>query len=282
LAQTIVPLLSYSLIAHFGWRMAYAILACGWGGASLILVLLFFHDPAARLRKVNEAAGIKASTEPLPGLSVHKALRCLPLYRIAIALALFCAVSLAVITHSVSIFKELGIPRGVAAQIAASIGIAGVAGKLLAGWCYDRSGSSWIGFSAFAIASLGFVVLLFRPHNPWLIVLAMTFFGLASGGTLQVAMYLTARYCGMRNFGKVFGMKTSFLAIGMGCGPVLGGVISDTFHSYYPLFIIGVPAGLICGLLVSGLGPYPDWDARAKAENAAAAPACENEVPSPA
>jgi predicted MFS family arabinose efflux permease len=266
LAQTFVPLLSYFLIEHFGWRAAYAMLGCGWGGLAMILVLMFFHDPADRRPATKVPTASKEPAETLPGLSIREAVRCLALYRVAASLAIYSAISIAVITHNVAIFGELGISRVGAAQIAATAGIAGVVGKLAAGWCYDRSASSWIGFSAYALAALGFFVLLTRPsHNPALLVLAMIFIGLSAGAALQVAMYLTGRYCGMRNFGKVFGVKTSLLAIGMGLGPVLGGFIRDHFGSYHPLFMLGVPAALFCGLLVSRLGPYPDWEARANA-----------------
>lgn len=50
LAQTIAPLLTNWLIAAYGWRIAYFALGGGWGGITLILLLLFFHDAHARRR----------------------------------------------------------------------------------------------------------------------------------------------------------------------------------------------------------------------------------------
>jgi predicted MFS family arabinose efflux permease len=170
------------------------------------------------------------------------------------------AVSIAVITHKVSILNEIGISRAAAAQIAATAGIASVTGKLLTGWLYDRFRSSWIGFVAFALMAVGFLGLLEPLHTRALIVTAMLLFGYSSGAMLQAAMYLTAQYGGLRNFGKIFGVNTSIVSIGIGTGPILGGLIRDHLGSYRPLFALGILIGLLSGLMVTGLGTYPRWE----------------------
>jgi hypothetical protein len=60
-------------------------------------------------------------------------------------------------------------------------------------------------------------------------------------------------------------MKTSILAIGMGGGPLMAGMIRDATGSFHPLFVVGVVGNILCVLLVIGLGPFPDWEGRARA-----------------
>jgi len=261
MAQTLAPLLSYYLIEQFEWRAAYMLLGAGWGGATLILVVLFFCEARDRNVQANESRPERKSrNRDLPGLTIREAIRSLRLYRIAIALAVMAAVSIAVITHKVSILGEMGFSRADAAKLAALAGIAGIGGKLICGFLYDRSESTWIGFGAFFLSTLGFTLLIEPVRTPPAVFAAMVLFGLSSGATLQTGMYLTAQYCGQRNFGKIFGAKASITAVGIGTGPVLGGLVQDRFGTYEPLLMLGIPASFLCALLVTGLGPYPNWD----------------------
>lgn len=271
LGQTLAPLLAYWLIDAGGWRVAYAGLALGWGGLTLLLLVLFFYD--ARHRElVNVAAGV-APTVPyvaMDGLSVREALHSVALYRIGAAMVIGSVMAVAVVTHKVSILHEMGISRGVAAQIAATAGVAGIAGKLIFGWLYDRSHSQWIGVLAYGLPAVGFALMLEPIRTPFLIVVAMIFLGFGSGASLQATVYLVARYAGLRHYGKIFGAMGSITALSIGAGPLLGGIIADTFHTYYPLIVAGIPLGVLASLLVAGLGTYPTWTPPAKASEALA------------
>lgn len=271
LGQTLAPLLAYWLIDAGGWRVAYAGLALGWGGLTLLLLVLFFYD--ARHRElVNVAAGV-APTVPyvaMDGLSVREALHSVALYRIGAAMVIGSVMAVAVVTHKVSILHEMGISRGVAAQIAATAGVAGIAGKLIFGWLYDRSNSQWIGVLAYGLPAVGFALMLEPIRTPFLIVVAMIFLGFGSGASLQATVYLVARYAGLRHYGKIFGAMGSITALSIGAGPLLGGIIADTFHTYYPLIVAGIPLGVLASLLVAGLGTYPTWTPPAKASEALA------------
>jgi len=45
--------------------------------------------------------------------------------------------------------------------------------------------------------------------------------GYTAGTNMQVCAYLTTRYGGMRNYGKIFGMIASLMALAGGLGPLL-------------------------------------------------------------
>lgn len=255
-AQTFAPLLSHWLIDAFGWRVAYFALGGGWGGVALVFLLLFFFDNGGARGK----PAAPASTVTHPGLSVGEAARSLKLYRIAGALLISSILSIAVITHKVSILNEMGVSRATAAQIAATAGAAGISGKLLAGWFYDNFRSSWVGSIAFGIPAIGFLLMLDPIRTPTLIVVGMILLGLGSGAGLQVTAYLTARHAGLRNYGKIFGAMGSMMSVGIGVGPIAGGLVADTLGGYSALIVAGIPLSILCGLLVTGLSSPPDWD----------------------
>ncbi len=81
-----------------------------------------------------------------------------------------------------------------------------------------------------------------------------------TGAKLQIGAFLTPRYCGMRNFGKIFGIVYIAIAAGSGIGPVLAGHIHDVTGSYDALIIAGIPITLMCGVMLMQLGPYPEFD----------------------
>jgi hypothetical protein len=43
---------------------------------------------------------------------------------------------------------------------------------------------------------------------------------------MQVCAYLTGRYAGLRNFGKIFGLMASMIGVGRGLGPVFADTCS--------------------------------------------------------
>ena len=103
-------------------------------------------------------------------------------------------------------------------------------------------------------------VLLLLPNGPtWVIVTALMINGYAGGTKLQLVGFLTAAYSGMRQFGTIFGIMASLIAGGSGLGPVLGGWIYDTWHSYTPALWGGFLLTLFSACLLLGLGAYPDW-----------------------
>jgi predicted MFS family arabinose efflux permease len=260
IAQILVPPLSYVLIESVGWRQSYAILGLGWGAVVLVPVVLFMYDARDHAR-ARSAQGHEVDVQ-LPGLSMGEALRSAVLWRIAGATLITMFVGIGIVVHQVPILTEAGVSRQNAALLASLAGAAGIAGKLMTGWLLDRRDAGIVGSVTLAIAAVGFLLLLQPGGRSWLIVLAMIVIVYSTGAKLQISAYLTGRYGGMRNFGKIFGFVASLVALGSGLGPVLAGAIRDQFGSYDPMLVAGIVGSIASGLLALGLGPYPRWTAR--------------------
>ena len=261
LAQAIGPLSAQWLIDSHGWRHAFVWMGLGWGGVVLLLVLPFFFDAHDHLRRASGATKSPGVPPTLTGLTLREAMRNPPIVRIAMALSLATFLGVGVTVHKVPILSEVGISRHSAAEIAASAGIAGICGKLLTGWLLDRWRTGWISGICMALPAIAFALLLDPIRTPTLAVCSMIIFGYSGGAYLQICTYLTSRYGGVRHFGKIFGVMASLMALGSALGPLAAGVIFDHFGNYWWVLVGGVPLGLCCGLLVAGLGPYPDWNA---------------------
>ncbi|MFC4314537.1 MFS transporter [Steroidobacter flavus] len=256
ISQTITPLIAQWLIDGYGWRQAFLWMGLGWGSVVLILLLPFFFDARDHERRTPSASNNRAA---LSGLTLAEGIRDPALLRIAAALFITSFLGVAVTVHKVPILTQTGLTREVAAQIAASAGIAGITGKLLTGWMMDRWQSGWIGGICLSLPALACLLLLDPIRTPTLIVASMMIFGYSAGAYLQICTYLTTRYGGLRHFGKIFGIMAGLMALATGVGPIVAGALYDHFGNYTVLLLAGIPIGLLSGWLVAGLGPYPTW-----------------------
>lgn len=263
IAQAFTPLLAEYLIRMHGWRMAFVLLAASWGTVAILLCLFWLRDGYEISRKTREATPPEQIADaPLldvPGLSVAQALRDPALWRIAVSTFLIMTVTIGLVVHQVPILTEAGVSRSTAALYALPAGLAGIAGKLITGFLLDRYPARWVGGLTIGVTAVTFALLLLPQVPTWAIVTALMINGYAGGTKLQLVGYLTAAYSGMRKFGAIFGLMASLIAGGSGLGPVLGGWVYDTWHTYAPALWAGCGLTLLSAILLLGLGAYPDW-----------------------
>lgn len=251
--QTLAPIIAERLIAAHGWQAAYAWLGLGWAGLALVLLVLFFHDA----RELARRQPATAAAAPPSGLTFAQGMRDSRIIRILVANVLMSLVGSGVSVHLVPLITETGLTRSSAVQVAASAGIAGLAGKLLTGWLLDRYQGSFVPFFSFAIAALGHFLLLNLFHAVGALTAGAMILGYSSGAGLQVSTYLVSRYGGLRAFGALFGTISSALMLGTALGPVIAGKVHDVTGSYDALLMTAIPVMLVSALLFIGLGRYP-------------------------
>jgi MFS family permease len=256
----VAPPLANWLIEDFGWRLAMMWLAAGWGSVALILSIFFLREPRPAGFSAQTAASANADERSsVDGLTIREAIRSGPLWRIGVSTFFILLFGGSLVVHQVPILVDAGVTRGHAALLASAAAAAGLGGKLVTGWLMDRAPAARISGVTLGAAAIGFTLLLEPFRTPITVVTAMIIIGYAGGAKLQVTAYLTGRYGGLRNYGKIFGVMTSIIAIGGGVGPTLAGAVYDSYGSYTPFLIAGIPGSLFSGWLIFGLGPYPRW-----------------------
>ena len=256
-AQTVVPPLASGLIASQGWRAAYIWLGCGWGGVTFVFCYLFLHDCG---KKASERDALADAVPSKPnGLTPAQAWRNSALQRVAITTFLMVLLTIGLLVHQIEIMIAAGISQGEAAWVASLAGIAGIVGKLLTGALLDRYRTTWIGALTMAATAIGFIMLFDEWETTGLLVPAMIICGYSAGTALQIGSYYTAKYAGFRNFGTIYGVLTSIVALGSGLGPLAAGATYDLAGSYSPFLATGVIGSLVCGVLILTLPDYPDW-----------------------
>ncbi len=255
--QTIIPSLATWLIDVVGWRQAYLVLGVSWGGITLPLCWLFLRGSSGQpRRRVREQTAEGMERE---GLTIAQAWRDHGLWSIAIATLLVMLMTQALSVHQIPLMTEAGLTRTTAAFLAGLAGIASFAGNVITGWLMDRYRANWVGGLTLGVLAMAFVLLLDGVRTPALIFIAMLISGYSAGTKLQICGYLTSRYGGLRNYGAIFGLMGSLIAVGGALGPFLGGLLYDLSGSYTAFVIIGMIGCGIAGLLILSLPRCPVW-----------------------
>lgn len=254
------PLLSNWLIHAYGWRMAYAGMGAIFCAIMLPLVFLFFFSARDLDRRpADEAAA--ATPSPAPGMSFAEGIRNGKFQRLVLATFLIAFGLLALVIHFAPILTGFGISTDRAAEAAALVGVGSITGRVLAGFLLDRIRGTIVGGVAFAAPVLVSLALLQWGGDPQMIFVIAFLLGLSLGSEVDVVAYLTSRYVGLRNFGALFGISISALALATGSGPWVAGLIYDAFGSYHHLLIGVMPLFLLSALLIASLGPEPVFEA---------------------
>jgi hypothetical protein len=117
--------------------------------------------------------------------------------------------------------------------------------------------------------ALAFALLLDGIRSPVLIVVALLVNGYAAGTKIHLTSFLTAGYAGMKNFGVIYGVMSSLMALASGMGPMLAGLSYDLSGGYRLFLLAGTAGCLLSGLLIISLPAYPNWTRRKESADGA-------------
>jgi MFS family permease len=248
---------SYSIfaeffISHLGWRLAYVVLSVILLGILLPLYLFIFHYRPEE--KGLNAYGIpeSPSDSDLPpetsdnqdymptDWTFCRAISTYQLWLMVLSNFLFWGIGCyLVLAHQVKYTMDTGYSSMFSASVLALVGIFMVIGQFSSG-ISDRIGrENTITVSAtLVLIAFAFLLSVKDKHQPWLLYLYATCFGLGVG------LYSPAAFAGIADlfYGKHFGGIAALLLTGMGIGaavgPWLGGYIYDISGSYRAAFIL--------------------------------------------
>jgi MFS family permease len=243
--MTMSPLAAW-LVQGYDWRTSLQIIAALVAAIMVPLSLLVRRPPA--LAQPAAAAASAATHEA--AMSVGQALRSAPFLILVVTSFLSCATHSGPIFHTVSYAVTCGIPLMAAVSIYSLEGLAGMGGRLVFGLLGDRFGAARVlvlALLAQAIVVLGYVYA--RQLGSLYTVAAL--FGFTYAGVMPLFAVIARENFPLRMMGTVIGGTTMASSLGMALGPVLGGLIYDTFSSYAWLFVGAFALGI--GAFLSAL-----------------------------
>lgn len=236
--MTMSPLAAW-LVQHHDWRSSLQVIAA-LAAAVMVPAAWLVRRPPALAQAASAAAPGAAQA---PALSVGQALRSAPFLILVLTSFLSCATHSGPIFHTVSYAVTCGIPLMAAVSIYSMEGLAGMGGRLMFGLLGDRFGAARVlvlALLAQAVVVLGYISA--RQLGSFYTVAAL--FGFTYAGVMPLFAVIARENFPLRMMGTVIGGTTMASSFGMALGPVLGGLIYDTFSSYAWLFIGAFSLGI--------------------------------------
>lgn len=169
---------------------------------------------------------------------------------IACCFNLAVTVELCAFIHQIAYAEGHGIDPIAAASSMGIVSVASIVGRFFYGWLCDRIGDvKFVACLGFLIMAAGMGIIMFAKTLGLFYLYALVFgFGWGSTGVM-IPILIVDRF-GREVLGTAYGLVT-FFAVGLGgcVGPIFGGLIYDTFGSYFYAWL----TNMICLIAVTFL-----------------------------
>lgn len=259
LTAAFLPSFATWLIEVYGWRRAFVGIALLPLCIALPIAIWLFREPP------KTAATAPISSAARAGRSLGEALRDYRFWVIAVSI-LFVAIG---VGGSITNFQPMLVDRGFtaaeAARIAGLIGLSVIAGRLIAGYLIDHFWAPAVTFPMLALPALACFLLAQPSLSPAAALLCAALIGLAAGAETDLVAYLTARYFGLANYGKLYGLQYAVFGFASGIAPFVFGRVFDRFGTYRPILFVAAVLFVLGASALLTLGRYPAFAPRDQA-----------------
>jgi len=248
LGATLVPQFARWVIATWGWRAGYVALGALTFAVAFPAVAIFIREPGGR-------ATPDRSRAALPGLTVAESVRSSSFWLLAVAVFLVVTTINGMVGHLVPMLTDRGLDVRQATDALSAVGLATIAGRVIAGSLLDRFFAPYVAAGLFLLPIAAIVLLMTGAGGITPVVAAMAL-GFGLGAEVDVIGFLAGRYFGLRAYGEIYGYLFAIFTLGTGLGPVLMALAFDLTRSYN-VTLTGFAVALVCAsALVSRLGAY--------------------------
>jgi len=194
------------------------------------------------------------------GFTVPEAFRSLRFWQFAFAFMLIGGMISSLMVHLVPLLTDTNMPRSMAVRIAGVMGAAVILGRVTTGFLVDKFHPPYVAAFFLAMPMIGCVLLSGSELPLWVVVGAAMSIGLAAGSEVDLVPYLTARYFGLKSYGKLYGWVFVFFYAGVGIVPPIFGRVFDINGNYDIALQFAVVALAIGVLSIATLGRPPKFD----------------------
>jgi len=238
----LVPLVSASLVAAFGWRIALQVLGL------LIIVLALPFAYAVRESPGVEDARLKGSRSDeraparsddhvvarrlQPGGSIVAILRTQAFYLLALgSMCSIAAVGGANQHLKLYLSLDRGYSQGEAARIISLVLAISIAGRLLMGWLADRMAKKHVMLLIYLLVAVSIPLLFLAASSTAMYAFAVVF-GLGLGGEYLIIPLIAAEMFGVNVLGRLLGVVLTADGVAEAVSPMLVGYLRDVGGSY--------------------------------------------------
>ena len=253
LAAIVVPQVAVWSIANFGWRAMFAIVAL-FPIIALVIAYFLFREP----RPDERPKAIEGDSGNLTGVTLGAALKDYRFWVIWVSIALIATAFGGAFINMPTMLRLRGVDASTAASVMGILGIGIFAGRLITGALLDRFWQGFVAFPLLCLPAISAWLLLGDSMSFALAAVAGFLLGFAAGAESDLIAYLTGRYFGMLNYGKIYGMLYMPFGLFSAASPVIYAQVYDRTGSYDPILELAIAMFVVGGALLLLLGRYPE------------------------
>lgn len=260
------PLFAWG-VANWGWQAPFVILALVNVVIGIPLTLAWFRLPQARTVAATAAPADAAAAPALAGMSFRASLASPKYWICNLALCLVVSAVMGMVTSTVPMLRDRGLALASATQVFTWFGIALVLGRLLVGYLLDRLWPPAVAAVSLALPAVGAAIFLSGSTDMVLLSVAAALAGLGAGAEFDIAAFLIARYFGLKDYGRIFGLHQGLITVASAGAPLMFGAMFSATGGYTMMLGYCAASTLAGSLLLLTLGrsPQPAVQARAAA-----------------
>ncbi|HIE0871157.1 TPA: MFS transporter [Pseudomonas aeruginosa] len=254
LTAAIIPRLMSWGIEQWDWRATFVILALLNLLVLLPLTLLWFRLSASTTQS---SQGHARELLDLPGMSFREGMRSRKFWTCNLALGLVISSIVGMVTSTVPMLQSKGLSASDANLIFSGFGIALIFGRLLIGYLIDRMWPPLVSAVSLALPAIGCLIYLSGTVEFTPLLLAAILVGFGAGAEFDIAAFLIARYFGVREYGRLFGVHQGLNTVASALAPLLFAFLLSRTGSYSAMLTYTLACSLVGPLLLLTLGRVP-------------------------
>ncbi|MFV0926581.1 MFS transporter [Pseudomonas sp. 1239] len=251
-AATVPRLMAWG-IEQWDWRAAFVILALLNLLVLLPLILLWFKLPRAADTTRQDALA------QLPGMSFREGMGSLKFWTCNLALSLVISSIVGMVTSTVPMLQAKGLSAADAATIFSGFGVSLILGRMVIGYLLDRLWPPVVSACSLLLPAVGCLVYLSGTTEFMPLMLAAVLVGFGAGAEFDIAAFLIARYFGLREYGRLFGVHQGLNTVASALAPLLFAVLLARTGSYTAMLVYSAACCVVGPLLLLTLGRVPHF-----------------------
>ncbi|WP_018990616.1 MFS transporter [Aromatoleum toluclasticum] len=266
ITAALVPRLLGWGVENWDWRAAFVILALLNVLVGLPLTLWWFRLPGER-----PVSGTKADDGPplvRSGVSFQEGML-LPRFWICnVALSLVVSAVVGLVTSTVPMLRDKGLSAADATLVFGYFGIALICGRLVVGYLLDRLWPPGVAALSLSLPGVGCLIFLSGTTDPAVMSLAAALVGLGAGAEFDIAAFLIARYFGLKDYGRLFGVHQGLITVASAAAPLMFAAMLSVTGTYFAMLVYCTVATLLGASLLLTLGRSPQFALHAEVQRA--------------
>ena len=255
-------------VEQWGWQAPFVMLFL----VNILMIpitLLWFNLPdkqnvsnsSSNTNKSNQSS--VATSEIMPGMSFYEGCVSRKFWICNIAMSLVVASVVGMVTNAVPLLMDRGFSISQATMVFSAFGFSLITGRLFVGYLLDHIWPPGVAAVSLIMPALGCFIFLQGEASLGMLSVAIALIGLGAGAEFDIAAFLIARYFGLREYGRLFGMHQSLITISSALAPLLFAAMIAASGSYTTMLIFCSISTLIGSLILLFLGPLPQFTRQA-------------------